>query len=126
MKKGICQQRQRGMTLIEVMLALAVFALAAVSMVKVASEHTRSLIILEQKTIALWVANNQLVELKLSGQFPTLGIKKGSTEMAGSTWHWTQNGIKTTDAGFRAVTLAVREKADEEYNLAELTTYVRK
>lgn len=116
----------RGMTLIEVMLALAVFALAAVTAVKVAAEHSRSLALLEQKTLALWVANNRLVELKLSGEFPPLSVKRGKVEMAGTTWHWTQEGIKTTEADFRAVRIAVTEKADDDYKLAELQTYVAK
>ncbi|MFM5136527.1 prepilin-type N-terminal cleavage/methylation domain-containing protein, partial [Aeromonas rivipollensis] len=42
--------RARGMTLLEVMVALAVFAIAGLAVMKTASEHLSGLNYLEQKT----------------------------------------------------------------------------
>lgn len=118
--------KQRGMTLFEVMVALAVFALAALSVVSVASEHMRSLNYLEQKTLATWVANNHLTELELQQKLPGLGIKKGKTEFAGTTWYYQQQTQKTDDPGFRSVTVRVFNREDSQDALADLSSYMVK
>jgi len=117
---------QRGMTLIEVMVALAVFSLAALSVVNVATQHLRSIDYLEQKNIALWVANNHLTELELQGKLPELGIKRGELEYAGSTWYWQQQTDKTADTDFRAINLRVFNQEKSEHALADLSSYMVK
>lgn len=59
----------RGMTLLEVMVALAVFAIAGLAVMKTASEHLSGLNYLEQKTLATWVVENQLVQQKLEAKW---------------------------------------------------------
>jgi len=115
---------QRGMTLIEVMVALAVFSLAALSVVTVASEHLRSIDYLEQKTLAMWVANNQLTELELVGKLPGYGIKKGKVEYAGNTWFWQRETLKTADDSFRSINIRVFNREDAEDALADLSSYM--
>ncbi|NRA54822.1 MAG: type II secretion system minor pseudopilin GspI [Gammaproteobacteria bacterium] len=114
----------RGMTLIEVMVALAVFSLAALAAVNVATEHMRSLSYIEQKTLALWVANNQLTQLQLDQKLPKLGDSKGEVEFAGNTWYWRQSGIKTPDPDFRMVRVSIFSSVDSKSSLAELTSYM--
>jgi len=112
------------MTLIEVMVALAVFSLAAVSVITVATEHLRSIAYLEQKTLAMWVANNHLTELQLQAKLPGYGIKKGKVEYAGSTWYWQQQTVKTVDDGFRSINIRVLEREDSQGALADLSSYM--
>ncbi|GHK08457.1 hypothetical protein ECZU01_24350 [Escherichia coli] len=50
---------KRGFTLLEVMLALAIFALAATAVLQIASGALSNQQILEEKTVAGWVAENQ-------------------------------------------------------------------
>ena len=117
-------KKQLGMTLIEVMIALAVFAVAALSIVNMASEHIRSLSYLEQKNIALWVANNHLTQLHLDKKLPGLGTKSGKLEYAGVTWYWQQLTVKTADPKFRSVNIRILDKEKSDYALADLTTYM--
>jgi general secretion pathway protein I len=117
-------KKNRGMTLIEVMVALAVFSLAALAAVNVATEHMRSLSYIEQKTLALWVANNHLTQLQLDKKLPKLGDTKGRVEFAGQTWHWRQSGLKTPDPDFRMVRIRILSSADSTSALAELTSYM--
>ncbi len=117
-------KKQIGMTLIEVMIALAIFAVAALSIVNMASEHIRSLSYLEQKNIALWIANNHLTQLHLDKKLPSLGTKTGKLEYAGATWYWKQLTVKTLDPKFRSVNINILDKEESEYSLAELTTYM--
>lgn len=50
---------KRGFTLLEVMLALAIFALAATAVLQIASGALSNQHVLEEKTVAGWVAENQ-------------------------------------------------------------------
>lgn len=59
------------MTLLEVMVALVVFAIAGLAVMKTASEHLSGLSYLEQKTLATWVVQNQLVQQRLEGSWPS-------------------------------------------------------
>jgi len=117
-------RKQWGMTLIEVMVALAVFALAAVSVVTVATEHLRSIAYLEQKSIATWIANNHLTELELNRKLPGFGNKTGKLEYAGTTWYWQQQTKKTLDQDFRSITIRIFNQQQSEHALAELTSYM--
>lgn len=56
---------KRGFTLLEVMLALAIFALAAMAVLQIASGALSNQQILEEKTVAGWVAENQTALLYL-------------------------------------------------------------
>ena len=78
----------RGMTLLEVMVALAVFAIAGLAVMKSACEHLSALNYLEQKTLATWVVENQLVQQKLENKWPGDSWVEGDEQMAGSTWYW--------------------------------------
>lgn len=117
-------KRQCGLTLIEVMAALAIFAVAALAIVSATGEHIRSLTYLEQKNMALWVANNHLTQLTLDNKFPQLGDKKGNVELANVTWYWQQKVVKTTDPKFRSITIRILSEEKGDYALAELTTYM--
>ena len=112
------------MTLIEVMVALAVFALAALAAVNVATEHMRSLSYIEQKTQALWVANNHLTQMQLDKKIPDIGAKKGNVEFNGQTWYWLQTGLETADPEFRAIQIDILTAQDSEAILASLTSYM--
>lgn len=116
--------KQQGLTLIEVMVALAIFAVAALSIVNMAGEHLRSLSYLEQKNIGLWIANNHLTQLNLDNKLPALGSKKGKLDYAGVEWHWQQQVVKTPDPLFRAVTIRILNEEKSDYALAQLTTYM--
>lgn len=117
-------KRQCGLTLIEVMAALAIFAVAALAIVSATGEHIRSLTYLEQKNMALWVANNHLTQLTLDDKFPQLGDKKGNVELANVTWYWQQKVVKTADPKFRSITIRILSEEKADYALAELTTYM--
>jgi len=123
-KNHVTHRSQKGMTLIEVMVALAIFAVAALSIVNMAGEHIRSLSYLEQKNIGLWIANNHLTQVNLNNKFPALGTKNGKLEYAGITWFWQQKVLKTADPKFRSINIRILTEEKSEYAVAELTTYM--
>lgn len=115
-----------GFTLIEVMLAMAVFAIAGVALLGAADNNLRNLGQLEQKTVASWVASNQLVAATLNETWPPKNNLKGSVEMAGTEWFWLQKTVRTTDSNMRQVTMEVRLNEKDEYAITSLTTFIAK
>jgi general secretion pathway protein I len=115
-----------GFTLIEVMLAMAIFSVAGIAILGTADTNTRNLGHLESKILANWVASNQLVEVTLDMSWPPKNKKKGKIELAGQEWFWQQQVIKTTDKNMRAIVMEVRLEEKDESAFTSLTTYVSK
>ena len=115
---------ERGMTLLEVLVALAVFALAGLAMVRTVTGQMVALGDMEEKTLATWVADNQLAELTLAKRWPGLDWTKGQEKMAGRTWYWRWQGVETNDDNFRALDVQVSTDEEGKSPRATLRTYV--
>ena len=117
--------RVKGFTLIEVMVALSIFGLAALAALQAASSHLTSLSDLQSKTFAQYVASNRIAEVSLAQEWPVKDNKKGTAEQAGTTWHWQQQVVETVTPNVVAVTVTVSktEGGREHYRL---TRYLRK
>ena len=87
----------KGFTLIEVMVALAIIAIALSSLIKASGNHTNSASYLKSKTLAHYVAMNEITQLQIDKAWPDLGSIKKSSEMAGVEWYWTREVKKTGD-----------------------------
>jgi general secretion pathway protein I len=118
------QIKQGGFTLLEVMLAMAVFAIAGVALLGIADNNYRHISHLEEQMFANWIASNQLVEVSLDKSWPPKNNRKGKVEMAGRTWHWQQKVVKTANKEMRELTMEVRLDEDEELVSASLVTYL--
>lgn len=117
---------EKGFTLIEVMLAMAVFSIAGIAILGTADTNARNLGYLESKILASWVASNQLVEITLDDTWPPKNNKKGKVELAGLEWFWQQKVVKTTDKDMRAIVLEVRLDEKDPSALTSLMTYISK
>jgi len=116
--------KNAGFTLIEVMLAMAVFAVAGVALLGVADNNYRHMSHLEEQMFANWVASNQLVVVSLDKTWPPKNNRKGKVEMAGRTWYWQQKVVKTANKEMRALTMEVRLDEDDELVTASMITYL--
>jgi general secretion pathway protein I len=79
-----------GMTLLEVLVALFIFALTGTAIMKAASDHLTGVGQIEEITFATWVANNRLTQLHIDNTWPIKNNQKGEQEMAGRKWYWQQ------------------------------------
>jgi len=96
-----------GFTLIEMMVALAVFSLAALALIRLEGATIRSTGILDQALVAQMVARNVAVETLTDPQPPTLGTTSGTVANGGRNWTWTLNARALGDAGAVAIEIGV-------------------
>lgn len=101
------KNRSRGFTLIEVMLALSIFSLAALGALQVASAHLRSISVIEERTFATMVASNRMAQVYSSEQWPPQNGAAGRMVMAERPWYWRQEVVATVTDGLREVTVIV-------------------
>ena len=120
---SIKESRQCGMTLLEVMLALVILAMSGLAVMKTASETLNNQLYLEQKTLALWIASNRLVELKLEDKPLPASWKNESEEFSGSTWYLRYKTVATGNNEFKALDIEVSKKK-AGYALAYIRTYI--
>jgi general secretion pathway protein I len=116
--------RSRGFTLIEVLVALAIIAVALTAGLRAVAQSTDSATLLKQRTLALWVAQNRLAEAQLAPGGPAEGIRDGEAAQAGSRFRWRETVSRTPNASFRKIELTVVDPASPDYALAQLVGYV--
>ncbi len=118
------QRQNRGFTLLEVLVALAVLAIAMGAIIKAAAESADNLAYLRDKTVASWVALNKINEIRLQKNWSGSGNSQGSTEMANREWHWELRISKTADQDLRRLDITVRSQIDDP-PLVELIAFRR-
>lgn len=107
-------KKQSGFTLLEVMVALLIVAVALGGAVKVIGNAAANSTRMNNKTFANWVALNQIAELRIGKEFPKIGEQKGDSEMAGRKWAWVQKSIKTDDDDIRRIEMSVWSEEDQK------------
>lgn len=118
--------RCKGFTLLEVLVALTIVSLALGALISTSGTHASSAGYLKQKTIAHWVAMNEITQLQVQKEWPGKGDTKGSTPMAGTEWYWTRTVYETEDENSRQVEFRIYLDEDREYSLTRLIGYVSK
>jgi general secretion pathway protein I len=114
---------KRGFTLLEVLVALAVIALALGSIIKVVGSGAANAAYLRDKTFAHWVAANQLALMETKENlWPSKGKNDGKAEMAGREWFWTTQVADTPDSDMRRIEISVRLDDDEDIPPVTLLT----
>lgn len=77
-------KRARGFTLLEVLVALAIFAMVAASVLSASARSLQNASRLEDKTLAMWIADNRLNELQLEQTPPSSAATRASWSSPGA------------------------------------------
>ncbi len=100
-----------GFTLIECLVALAVFGLAAMALLNLSGESTRSAARVETRTLGGIVADNVAAEAMIARDLPS-GSISGQASLGGREWRWVRVVSATDMPGVGRID--VRVFADEE------------
>ncbi|GAC16335.1 type II secretion system minor pseudopilin GspI [Aliiglaciecola lipolytica] len=115
-----------GFTLLEVMLALLIFAITGTAIMKSATDHLNGVSQIENITFATWVANNRLTQINIENTWPIKDNLKGEEDMAGTKWYWQQKLLKTPDESLVGVEVTVGLDENFERTITSVTTYMAK
>ena len=106
------KSRTPGFTLLEVLVALAVVAIALAALVSAATGQLKIAERTRDKAIAGWVAANVLTDLKLRERFPEPGERTGVVNMADQRFSWRALVQNTVESDLRRIDLRVSLKKD--------------
>src|SRR5689334_543017 len=125
MRTGKLQiNKTRGFTLIEVMVALVIVSIGMVAVIQAVSQAANNGAYLRDKSIAQWVALNQLTLMRIAQASPVKGTTTGEIEMAGQRWRWAAQVIETSVASMKRIDIAVRAaESPEDSQLATITGF---
>ncbi|MCK4838928.1 MAG: type II secretion system minor pseudopilin GspI [Desulfobulbaceae bacterium] len=124
-------EKHKGFTLLELLVALAILSIVALTALKNNSSMIANASYLRDKTVAHWVAMNKAAELRLAGQLVVDDGQEGKTVMAERRWNWQVTGKATQDPDIQLVNIEVwselsdkAELSDKGTSLASLSMYL--
>ena len=118
--------RVTGFTLLEVLIALAVLALSMGAIIKATSDYTNNQSYLRDRTFAMWVARNVLVQFQIEKEWPNVGERKGTRDMGNREWRWLAVISQTEEPELRRLDVKVFpiESDDDESPLSVLSGFL--
>ena len=114
----------RGFTLIEVLIAVAILAVALAATSRAASVATDGALDTRERLLATWAAENRVAELRARHIFPDAGNSHVATTQGGLDLGIDETISDTPNPGIRRIDLAVSEQRDASRVLVRLTAYV--
>jgi len=100
---------QTGFTLLEVLVALTILAIALSALVKAAGDGARVAERLEGNSLAHMIAVDEMNRLRLSGEWPQAGSSSGQFEIGPDRWRWERDVETTESPMLRRVRLRITE-----------------
>ncbi|MEW5838947.1 MAG: type II secretion system minor pseudopilin GspI [Pseudomonadota bacterium] len=101
--------KSRGFTLLEVLVALVILALALGALIKTAGDHALLVADLETRTQAFLVAENQLHRMQATKFWPEGSEQNDEIEQGGRRWQWQARFETTPDPDLKRVLIDVRQ-----------------
>lgn len=114
----------RGFTLIEVLVALTIAAIALAAVSRSIVQAIDTTVALRDRQTAQWVAQNQLALIRISRSWPKADTTSGSVKQMGNEWVWKQEVTTMPEPNFRRIEIEVFKK-DDTHRHARLVGFSR-
>ena len=111
--------KSSGFTLLEVLVAVAIIAVAFLASLRAAGLGSGNAEELRLRLLGGWVAENLLAEHRARADWPPLGVHAGATRQGGIDFTWREQVSSTPNAGMRRIDIAV-SPANESRPVARL------
>ncbi|MCC4600808.1 type II secretion system minor pseudopilin GspI [Xanthomonas melonis] len=82
-----------GFSLLELMVALAIFGMAVVGLLNLSGESARTTAVLEERALAAVVAENQMIDAMLAPTAAALAPARGQETLGGRRWDWQRQAV---------------------------------
>jgi general secretion pathway protein I len=122
--RGFTPRRIGGFTLVEILVALAIVAIALAAGMRALTQAADGATALKARTLALWVAQNVLARAQLATPSPQPGITTGEETQAAARFRWRATIAPTPNPAFRRIEIVVAAPDAPDYALAQLTGYL--
>jgi general secretion pathway protein I len=99
--------RQRGFTLVEVLVALMIVAIALAALMIAVSGTARTSGYLRDKTLAQWIALNRITEVRLNANQFGQNTDTGEIDFGNRKWHYDTRYFDTSIASMKRVVVRV-------------------
>ena len=113
-----------GFTLVEILVALAIIAVALTTGLRALAQATDSAAALKQRTLALWVAQNRVAAAQLESPWPAPGRRNGTDVEGNATFAFVETISATPNPAFRKIEVVVTEPGTPDYALARLVAFL--
>ncbi|MCL6268743.1 type II secretion system minor pseudopilin GspI [Sansalvadorimonas sp. 2012CJ34-2] len=121
------KRHQSGFTLLEVMVAMAVLAIAGMAVMGMLRETLGNSQYLADKRPAFWVAENAMTDIQLTKKWPPRLWKEERVKLGNKTWYVRSRSVETVSDDLRAIEVEVRTiKDDTKPALASLQSHLLK
>ena len=99
--------KSKGFTILEVMVALAIFATAALAMTKAAQQYTQATSNAKLRTYAQFVAMNEIALMKINGEWLE-GTQSKHVEQQGHQWEINKKAQSTISPKVQRIDMSVK------------------
>jgi general secretion pathway protein I len=128
--KYVAPQSEYGFALVEVLVGLAVLSIALLAGLRAIANGADTQLAVSQRTLALWSADNALIDLRMSRNFPDVGTTVFNCPQANYIFVCQRKIISSPNPAFRRVEITVYAANPESVQtasgprLAWLTTVI--
>lgn len=113
---------RRGFTLVEILVALTIVAIALMASIRAVGSLTQSASDLRGRTLAQWSAENRLSQIRVQREFPAVGQRSFDCTQGDMPLRCQEDVFATPNASFRRVEIQVFDTLSGPVNVGGTAT----